>query len=93
MIIKKKNNGGNFQFTKFSFMDFVLTERRILSGKRPKLASDKSFSSRISFSAERNANTKATECITFGFYFSIYIGFLPFIGKFEPHCLAAIPIF
>ena len=23
----------------------------------------------------------------------VYIGFLPYLGKFEPHCLAAIPIF
>ena len=71
----KNNNGRNFPFTKFSFIDFVLTERRILSGKRPKSVSDKSFSCRISSSAERNANTKATEYITFGFSFSILIFF------------------
>ena len=23
----------------------------------------------------------------------VYIGFLPYLGKFEPRCLAAIPIF
>ena len=57
----KNNNGRNFQFTKFSFIDFVLTDRRSLSGKRPKSASGKSSSCRFSFSAERNANTKATE--------------------------------
>ena len=28
----KKKNGRNFQFTKFSFIDFVLTDRRSLSG-------------------------------------------------------------
>ena len=27
----KNNNGGNFQFTKFSFIDFVLTDRKIWS--------------------------------------------------------------
>ena len=31
----------------------------------------------ISFSAERNANTKATEYVTFGFSFSVLV-FLPF---------------
>ena len=31
----KNNNGRNFQITKFSFIDFVLTERKSLSGKRP----------------------------------------------------------
>ena len=73
----KNNDGRNFQFTKFSFIDFVLTNRRSLSGKRPKWASDKSSSCRFSFSAERNANTKATENVTFGFSFSILV-FFPF---------------
>ena len=58
----------NFQFTKFSFIDFVLTDRKSLSGRRPKSAGGKSSSSRFSFSAERNANTKATEYVTFGFF-------------------------
>ena len=31
----QNNNGRNFQVTKFSFIDFVLTGRRNLSGKRP----------------------------------------------------------
>ena len=57
-----------FSFTKFSFIEFVLTNRRSLSGKRPKLACGKSSSSQFSLSAERNANTKATEYITFGFF-------------------------
>ena len=72
----KNNNGRNFQFTKFSFIDFVLTDRKSLSGKRPKSASGKSSSCRFSFSAERNANTKATEYVTFGFSFSILVFFL-----------------
>ena len=63
----KNNNGRYFQFTKFSFIDFVLTDRRTLSGKRPKSASGKSSSCRFSFSAERNANTKATEDVTSSF--------------------------
>ena len=54
------NNGCNFQFTKFSFIDFVLTDRRSLSGKWPKSASGRSSCCWFSFSAERNANTKAT---------------------------------
>ena len=73
----KNKNGRTFQFTKFSLIDFVLTDRRSLSGERPKSASGKSFSCRISFSAERNANTKATVYITFGSYFSILV-FFPF---------------
>ena len=59
--VYKSKNGRNFQFTKFSFIDFFLTDRRSLSGKRLKSARGKSFSCRFSFSAERNANTKATE--------------------------------
>ena len=53
----------HFQFTKFSLIDFVLTDRGSLSGKRPKLASEKSSSCRFSFSAERTANTKAAEYV------------------------------
>ena len=53
-----------FNLKKFSFIDFVLTDRRSLSGKRPISASDKSSSCRFSYSAERNANTKATEYVT-----------------------------
>ena len=70
----KNNNGRNFQFTKFSFIDFVLTDRS-LSGKRPISASGKSSSCRFSFSVERNANTKATEYATFGFSFSVLVFF------------------
>ena len=65
----KNNNGPNFQFTKFSFIDFVLTDRLSLSGKRAKSASGKSSSCRFSFSAARNANTKATEYVILGFSF------------------------
>ena len=67
----KNNNGRKFQFTKFSLIDFVLTDRRNLSGKRQKLASGRSSSCWLSFSAERNGNTKATKCVTFSF-FSVY---------------------
>ena len=74
----KNNNGRNFQFKKFSFIAFVLSDRRSLSGKRPKSASGKSSSCRFSFSAERNANTKATEYATFDFSFSILV-FFPFL--------------
>ena len=55
---------------------FVLTDRRSPAGTRPKSASGKSSSCRFSFSAERNANTKATEYATFGFSFSILVFFL-----------------
>ena len=73
----KNNNGRNFQFKKFSFIDFVLTDRRSLSGKRPKSASGKSSSCRFSSSTERNTNTKATEYATFGFSFRMMV-FFPF---------------
>ena len=87
----KNNNDRNFQFTKFSFIDFVLTDGRSLSGKRPKSASDKSSSCRFSFSAERNANTKATEYVTFGFSFE-YCGFLtsPFVSDTDLSVFAVI---
>ena len=53
----------------------LLTDRWSLSGKRPKSACGKFSSFRFSFSGERNANTKATEYITFGFSFSILVFF------------------
>ena len=62
-----------------------------LLGKRPKSVSGKSSSCRFSFSAERNANTKATEYVTFGFF--LKIGFLPLLEKFEPHRPSAIRSF
>ena len=77
VMITKNNNGRNFQFTKCSFIDFVLSDRRSLSGKRPKSASGKSSSCRFLFSAARNANTNATEYVTFGFSFCILV-FFPF---------------
>ena len=70
-IMIKNKDGRNFQFSKFSFVEFVLIERRSLSGKRPKLARGKSSSCRFSFSAKRNANTEAAEYLTFDFSFSI----------------------
>ena len=73
----KNNDGRNFQFTKSSFIDFVLTDRRSLSSKRPKSASGKSFSCRFSFSSARNANTKATEYVTLGFSFCLLVFFCP----------------
>ena len=47
-----------------------------LSGKRQKSVSGKSSSYRFSFSDERNANTKATEYVTFSFSFNILVFFL-----------------
>ena len=43
----KNNNGRYFQVTKFSFIDFVFTKRRRLSGKQPKSANYKSSSCRF----------------------------------------------
>ena len=58
-------------------LTLTIEDRRSLSGKWPKSAGDKSSSYRFSLSAERNANTKATEYATFGFSFSILV-FFPF---------------
>ena len=52
-----------FNLQNSHLLTFFLTDRRSLSGKRLKSASGKSFSRRFSFSAERNANTKATEYV------------------------------
>ena len=71
---------------------FRTYKRPCLSGKRPKSASGKSFSCRFSFPATKNANTKGTEYVTFGFSFCILV-FFPLLGKFERHCLSAIRIF
>ena len=71
----KNNNGRNFQFKNLSFIDFCLINRRSLSGKRSKSASDKPSSCRFSFSAEKNTNTKATVYVTFSFSFSILVFF------------------
>ena len=54
-----------------------VTDRRNLSGTRPKLAFGKSSSCRFSFSAARNAITKDTEYVTFSFS-SSYFGFFSF---------------
>ena len=77
----KNNNGRNSQFTKLSFIYFVLTDRSSILGKRPKQAIDKSSRCRFSFSAYRNANTKATKYVTFGFSFSISV-FLTFCQQY-----------
>ena len=73
----KPCNGPDFQQAKLSFIALVLTERRNLSGTLPKSACGKSSSCRLSFSAARNAITKATEYVTFGFCFHILV-FSPF---------------
>ena len=86
-ITTKTNNGPNFQYTKFSVIELVLTDRRNHSGTRPKSACGKSSSGRFSFSAARNAITKTTKYVTFGFSFRFFFGFLPFLGKFERHFL------
>ena len=69
----KNNYGCNFQFTKFLFIDFFLTNRRNLSDTRAKSACGKPSSCRFSSSAAGNAITKAIEYITFGFPFRILV--------------------
>ena len=66
------------------------TDRKNLSGIRPKSASEKSSSCRFSFSAERNANTKATEYVTFGFSFGILV-FFPFYKQLLLRIVKALP--
>ena len=51
------------------------TDKRNLSGTRPKSACGKSSSCWFSFSAGRNSITKATEYVTFGFSFRILVFF------------------
>ena len=46
-MITKNNNGRNFQFTKFLFIDFAHTDRRSLSGTRPKSACGKTSNCRF----------------------------------------------
>ena len=60
-ITTKTNNEPNFQYTKLSVIELVLTDKRNLSGARPRSACGKSFSCRFSLSAARNVITKATE--------------------------------
>ena len=69
----QKQNRRSFQYTKFSVIDFVLIDRRNLLGTQPKSACSKSSSTRFSFSAARNAITKTTKYVTFGFYVRILV--------------------
>ena len=71
----QKQNGRSFQYKKFSVIDFVLIDRRNLLGTQPKSACSKSSSTRFSFSAARNAVTKTTKYVTFGFYVRILVFF------------------
>ena len=73
-IITKTNNGRSFQLANLSF-DLVLTDSRNLPGTRPKSACGKSSDSRFSISAKINAITTATEYVTFGFPFLIFVFF------------------
>ena len=84
-ITTKTNNGPHLQYKKFSVLELALTDRRNLSGTRPKSTCSKSSSYWFSFSAMRSAITKATEYVTFGFS--------SHREKFERHCLWAIRIF
>ena len=77
-----------FNLPNSHLLTLSLPTEEVFQGKRPKSASGKSSSRRFSFSAERNANTKATEYVTFSFSFSNW--FLPLLRKFEPRCLSAI---
>ena len=70
----QKRMGVVFNLRNLSF-DLVLTDSRNLSGTRPKSACGKSSYSRFSISAKRNAITTATEYVTFGFYFLIFVFF------------------
>ena len=65
----QNNNGRHFQYkNKLSVFDFYMTHTN-LSATLIKLARGKSISCRFSLSAARNAITKTTECVTFGFSF------------------------
>ena len=73
--ITTTNNRRNFPYTKSSDSDLVLTDRRNPSGTRLRSACGKSFSCRFSFSAARNAISKATEKVTFGIFFPYFCFF------------------
>ena len=79
----KNNNGRNFQFAKFSFIDFVLTDRRNLPGKRP---NRQIFQMSIFVLSREKCHYQSHRIRNFRFFFS-YIGFLHLVGKFECHCL------
>ena len=64
-----------FNLQSCHLLTLSLSTEEIILGKRPKLAGGKSFSGRFSFSADRNANTKATEYVTFGFSFTVLVFF------------------
>ena len=83
----KMNNGRSFQYTKFSVIDLVFTDKRNNSGKRPKSARGKPSSCRFSFPAARNAIEYEALC------FSSRILVPVLLGKLERHRLWAIRIF
>ena len=72
-VFTKTNNGPNFQYRKLSVTKLALTDRRNLSGSRPKSAYGKSFSARFPFSAGRNFITNDTEYVGFGFFFFFFV--------------------
>ena len=65
----------NFMLQNSHLLHLSSPTEEVFSGKQPKLASGKSSSCWFSFSAERNANIKATEYVTFSFSFSILVSF------------------
>ena len=64
-----------FDLQNSDLLTLSLQTEEVFQGKQPKSASGKSSSCRFSFSAERNANIKATEYVTFRFSFSILVSF------------------
>ena len=76
--LQKQTVGLIFNIKKLSVFELALTDRINLSGTRPKSACSKYSSCQFSFSATRNAITKATVYVTYGF--------LRLLGKFERHC-------
>ena len=77
----KNNNGRNFQFTIFSFIDFVLMDREVfqVNGQNRPVANLPvvDFQAREMLTP-RPLNTKL----------SVFLS-----GKFKPHCLSAIRFF
>ena len=76
----KANNGcfSNFQYTKFSVIDLVLTDKRNISGKWPKSACGKS----VDFCSQSwEIHYQSHSLHNFWFFF-LYFGFLPLLEKF-----------
>ena len=86
----KNNNGRNFQFTKFSFIDLSLQIEEVFQvNGQNRLVTNLPV---VDFHSQPK-EMLTREPLNNLRYFPKYIGFLPLLGTLEPHCLSAIRIF